>query len=152
MAFAALRDNRRAWEIMTMINPINHTSSSEAMKTYKVEPYVVAADIYALVPHAGRGGWTWYTGSAGWMYRLIVESLLGLKREGNKLRFMPCLPADWNGFELRYQYGKTIYHIAVSRADERKIEMEVTIDGEEQIEKMIPLVDDGREHKVEVLI
>ncbi|MGA2553691.1 MAG: cyclic beta 1-2 glucan synthetase, partial [Smithella sp.] len=152
MAFAALRDNRRAWEIMTMINPINHTGSSEAMKTYKVEPYVVAADIYALVPHAGRGGWTWYTGSAGWMYRLIVESLLGLKREGNKLRFMPCLPADWNGFELRYQYGKTIYHIAVSRADERKIEMEVTIDGEEQIEKMIPLVDDGREHKVEVLI
>jgi cellobiose phosphorylase len=151
MAFAALRDNRRAWEIMTMINPINHTSSSEAMKTYKVEPYVVAADIYALVPHAGRGGWTWYTGSAGWMYRLIVESLLGLKREGNKLRFTPCLPADWNGFELHYQYGKTIYHIAVSRADERKIEMDITIDGEEQIEKMIPLVDDGREHKVEVL-
>jgi cellobiose phosphorylase len=152
MAFAALRDNRRAWDIMTMINPINHTSSSEAMATYKVEPYVVAADIYALVPHAGRGGWTWYTGSAGWMYRLIVESLLGLKREGNKLRFMPCLPADWNGFGIRYRYGKTIYHIAVSRVDERKIEMEVTIDGEEQIEKMIPLVDDGKEHKVEVLI
>ena len=140
MAFAALRDNRHAWEIMTMINPINHTSSSEAMATYKVEPYVVAADVYALVPHAGRGGWTWYTGSAGWMYRLIVESLLGLKREGNKLRLIPCLPADWNGFGLRYRYGKTIYHIAVSRADERKIEMEVTIDGEEQIEKMIPLV------------
>jgi cyclic beta-1,2-glucan synthetase len=152
MAFAALRDNRRAWEIMTMINPINHTSSSEAMAIYKVEPYVVAADIYAPVPHAGRGGWTWYTGSAGWMYRLIVESLLGLKREGNKLRFMPCLPADWNGFGLRYRYGKTIYHIAVSRADERKIGMEVTIDGEEQIEKMISLVDDGKEHKVEILI
>ncbi|MFZ1982100.1 MAG: glucoamylase family protein [Smithella sp.] len=152
MAFAALRDNRHAWEIMTMINPINHTSSSEAMATYKVEPYVVAADVYALVPHAGRGGWTWYTGSAGWMYRLIVESLLGLKRDGNKLRLIPCLPADWNGFGLRYRYGKTIYHIAVSRADERKIEMEVTIDGEEQIEKTIPLVDDGREHKVDVLI
>lgn len=152
MAFAALRDNRRAWEIMTMINPINHTSSPEAIATYKVEPYVVAADIYALVPHAGRGGWTWYTGSAGWMYRLIVESLLGLKREGNKLRFMPCLPADWNGFGLHYRYGKTIYHIAVSRADERKIAMIVTIDGEEQIEKTIPLVDDGKEHKVEVLI
>ena len=71
---------------------------------------------------------------------------------GTKVRFMPCLPADWNGFELRYRYGKTIYHIAVSRADERKIGMEVTIDGEEQIEKMISLVDDGKEHKVEILI
>jgi cellobiose phosphorylase len=96
MAFAALGDNNRAWEILTMINPINHANYPEAMATYKVEPYVVAADVYAFAPHTGRGGWTWYTGAAGWMYRLIVEYLLGLKREGDKLFFAPCLPADWD--------------------------------------------------------
>ncbi|MBK5097895.1 MAG: cyclic beta 1-2 glucan synthetase, partial [Gemmatimonadetes bacterium] len=93
MAFAALGDSRRAWELLTMINPVNHASSPEGIATYKVEPYVVAADVYALSPHNGRGGWTWYTGSAGWMYRLIVESLLGLRLEVDKLRFAPCLPA-----------------------------------------------------------
>ncbi|MGP8153316.1 MAG: GH36-type glycosyl hydrolase domain-containing protein [Smithella sp.] len=152
MAFATLLDNRRAWEIMTMINPINHASSPEAMATYKVEPYVVAADIYAVVPHAGRGGWTWYTGSAGCMYRLIVESLLGLKREGDKLSFMPCLPADWNGFYIRYRYGKTIYHLAFTRAPNGENEMRVIVDGVEQKEKTIFLIDDGIEHKVDVII
>ncbi|MGD0279592.1 MAG: cyclic beta 1-2 glucan synthetase, partial [Smithella sp.] len=152
MAFAKLRDNRRAWEIMTMINPINHASSPEAMATYKVEPYVVAADIYALVPHAGRGGWTWYTGSAGWMYRLIVESLLGLRREGNKLSFTPCLPADWKGFSLHYRYGKAIYHIDFTREPYGEKEMKVIVDGIEQKEKIILLVDDGIGHKVDVII
>ncbi|MCX5850002.1 MAG: cyclic beta 1-2 glucan synthetase [Deltaproteobacteria bacterium] len=152
MAFAALEENRRAWEIMTMINPINHTSSSEAIYTYKVEPYVVAADVYALSPHTGRGGWTWYTGSAGWMYRLIVESLLGLKREGNKLCFMPCLPADWDGFSLDYRYGKTIYRIIISRAQNGEKETQVIIDGIKQSEKTIILLDDGQEHRVYVRI
>ena len=152
MAFAKLRDNRRAWEIMTMINPINHASSPEAMATYKVEPYVVAADIYALVPHAGRGGWTWYTGSAGWMYRLIVESLLGLRREENKLSFTPCLPADWKGFGIHYRYGKAIYHIDFTREPYGEKEMKVILDGVKQKEKMILLVDDGIEHKVDVII
>jgi len=150
MAFAALGDNRRAWEIMTMINPVNHARSSEAIATYKVEPYVVAADVYAFPPHTGRGGWTWYTGSAAWMYRLIVESLLGLKREGNKLRFTPCLPADWEGFKVHYRYRKTMYHIAVLSAQTGESEMKVTVDGVEQSEKAISLVDDGKEHKVEV--
>jgi cellobiose phosphorylase len=150
MAFAALGDNRRAWEIMTMINPVNHARSSEAIATYKVEPYVVAADVYAFPPHTGRGGWTWYTGSAAWMYRLIVESLLGLRLEGNKLRFTPCLPADWDGFNVHYRYRKTIYHIAILRAQTGEGETSVTVDGVEQSEKAIPLVDDGKEHKVEV--
>src|SRR5512139_3594532 len=79
MAFAALGDNQRAWELLTMINPANHGKSAADVAIYKVEPYVVAADVYAVSPHAGRGGWSWYTGSAGWMYRLIVESLLGLR-------------------------------------------------------------------------
>jgi cellobiose phosphorylase len=152
MAFATLGDNRRAWEIMTMINPVNHARSSEAVATYKVEPYVVAADIYALAPHIGRGGWTWYTGSAAWMYRLIVESLLGLKREGNKLRFTPCIPADWDGFRIHYRYQKTMYHIAVLPAQTGDGEMKVTVDGVEQSEGIILLTDDGKEHKVEVRI
>jgi hypothetical protein len=91
MAFARLGDNRRAWELFTMINPVNHARSAERAAIYKVEPYVVAADVYAVPPHTGRGGWTWYTGSAAWMYRLIVESLLGLELEVDKLRFVPCL-------------------------------------------------------------
>ena len=84
MAFAALGDSRRAWELFDMINPVNHADSAAAIATYKVEPYVVAADVYAVAPHTGRGGWTWYTGSAGWMYRLILESLLGLTLEGRQ--------------------------------------------------------------------
>ena len=75
----------------------------------------MAADVYALAPHTGRGGWTWYTGSAGWMYRLAVESLLGLRREGDKMRFAPCLPPGWPGSALRYRYGDTVYRIAVSQ-------------------------------------
>ena len=84
---------KRAWELFTLINPVTHGDTAEAIAVYRVEPYVVAADVYAVPPHTGRGGWTWYTGSAGWMYRLITESLLGLRLEVDKLRFAPCLPA-----------------------------------------------------------
>ena len=113
MAFAAMGDRERAWELATMINPVNHARTPEGMATYKVEPYVIAADVYALAPHTGRGGWSWYTGSAGWMYRLIVESLLGVTRERDCLRFAPCLPADWTGFTMRYRYRETTYEIAI---------------------------------------
>ena len=99
MAFAALGDSRRAWDLLAMINPVNHARSPEEVATYRVEPYVVAADVYACPPHTGRGGWTWYTGSAAWMYRLIVESLLGLRLEVDRLRFAPCLPADWKAIQ-----------------------------------------------------
>ena len=90
-------DNRRAWELFDLINPVRHARSPEETNIYKVEPYVVAADVYAVSPHVGRGGWTWYTGSAAWMYRLLVENLLGLKLEVNVLHFTPCLPAGWGG-------------------------------------------------------
>jgi cellobiose phosphorylase/uncharacterized membrane protein HdeD (DUF308 family) len=143
MAFAELGDARRAWELFSMINPVNHAKSAAAVATYKVEPYVMAADVYASPPHTGRGGWTWYTGSAGWMYRLAVESLLGLRLEGDKLRLAPCLPAHWQGYKLRYRYRDTLYRIAVVR------------DGSASIEHpghVIPLVDDRREHLVEVKI
>jgi cellobiose phosphorylase len=150
MAFAALGDSRRAWELSAMINPVNHARSAEAIAAYKVEPYVVAADVYALSPHTGRGGWTWYTGSAGWMYRLIVESLLGLRLEVDKLRFVPCLPADWEAFKVHYRYEETFYHIAVLHTRAGNGEMSVTVDGVEQHDGAIPLVDDRQEHYVEV--
>jgi cyclic beta-1,2-glucan synthetase len=152
MAFALLGDNRRAWELTGMINPINHGRSPEAIATYKVEPYAVAADVYALSPHTGRGGWTWYTGSAGWMYRLIVESLLGLRLSADRLGFAPLLPADWEGFKVHYRYRETVYHIAVVRMQNGDSTTSVTVDGALQPEKTIPLVDDHQEHSVEVRI
>jgi len=152
MAFAALGDRRRAWELFAMINPVNHARSPEGIATYKVEPYVVAADVYALPPHTGRGGWTWYTGSAGWMYRLIVESLLGLRLEVDKLRFAPCLPADWNTFLVHYRYRETVYNIAVLQELSGNGETRVIVDGVEQPDPAIPLVDDRKEHTVEVVV
>jgi cellobiose phosphorylase len=135
-----------------MINPLNHARSAAEIATYKVEPYVVAADVYALAPHTGRGGWTWYTGSAGWMYRLIMESLLGLKLEVDKLRFAPCLPADWKSFQVRYRYRQTVYHIAVLQTRLGNGENRLTVDGVERLDQAIPLVDDHLDHAVEVRI
>ncbi len=152
MAFAALGDRARAWELLSMINPLNHAESPEAIAIYKVEPYVMAADVYALSPHIGRGGWTWYTGSAGWMYRLIVESILGLRLEVDKLRFTPCLPADWQGFTMHYRYRETVYHIMVQSAPAQDGDTHVTVDGVEQPDNTIPLIDDHQEHTVEVRI
>jgi len=152
MAFAALGDSRRAWDLWAMINPVNHARSPEGIAIYKVEPYVVAADVYAVTPHIGRGGWTWYTGSAGWMYRLIVESLLGLTLEVDKLHVAPCLPADWKEFTLHYRYRETVYHITVLQISDRNDETSVTVDGVKQSDGTIPLVDDRQEHSVEVHI
>ncbi len=150
MAFARLGDNRRAWELFTIINPVNHAKSAEDIAIYKVEPYVASADVYALSPHVGRGGWTWYTGSAGLMYRLIVESLLGLRLEVDKLRFAPCLSSDWKAFKMHYRYRETVYHIAVLQKKTGNDEMSVTVDGVEQHDKTVSLVDDHLEHSVEV--
>ena len=147
MAFAELGDSERAWELMRMINPVNHGASAEDIAIYKVEPYVVAADVYAVPPHVGRGGWTWYTGSAGWMYRLAVESLLGLRREGDTLRVVPCIPADWPGYTIRYRHGDTSYSIRVHQTGAAP---RMTIDGIEQADLVIPLRDDGAGHIVEV--
>ncbi len=156
MAFAELGEGERAWELLRMINPVSHTRSAAAVATYKVEPYVVAADVYALSPHIGRGGWSWYTGSAGWMYRLIVESLLGLRRDGEQMHLAPCLPREWPGFSIRYRYRETTYHIAVTqtRADAslKSGVTGVTVDGVEHDDQAIALLDDRREHRVEVSV
>ncbi len=152
MAFAAVGDSRRAWELFDLINPVKHADSAAAIATYKVEPYVVAADVYAVAPHTGRGGWTWYTGSAGWLYRLILESLLGLRLEVDKLRFAPCLPPGWKDFKLRYCYRATVYHITVIQSPVAVDKTRVTVDGVEQQDEAICLADDRLEHAVEVRI
>jgi len=152
MAFARLGDNRRAWELFGIINPVNHGRTAEETAVYKVEPYVVAADVYAVPPHTGRGGWTWYTGSAAWMYRLILESLLGLSLEVDRLRFAPCLPAEWEGFTMHYRHRETVYHIKVVQTPTGSGPLCVRVDGLEQPGATIPLVDDHVEHWAEVRV
>jgi len=145
-----LGDSKRAWEIATMINPVNHTKSPEEVAKYRVEPYVIASDVYALPPHIGKGGWTWYTGSAGWMYRLIVESLLGLRLETDKLFIEPCIPSDWVSFKIHYRYRETIYRITVTQQHEDNTKLSIIADGAKCRDKFIRLVDDHQEHLAEV--
>jgi cellobiose phosphorylase len=152
MAFAALGESARAWELATLINPLHHAGTPESMATYKVEPYVVAADVYAIAPHTGRGGWTWYTGSAGWMYRLLLESLLGVRLEVDKLRFVPCLPEAWTGFTLDYRYRETVYRITLTQAPAGAAGAGVTVDGIGQAGDFIALVDDRQDHVAEVRV
>jgi cellobiose phosphorylase len=152
MAFAELGDSERAWELLRMLNPIRHGSSAEGVATYKVEPYVMAADVYAIAPHVGRGGWTWYTGSAGWTYRLIVESLLGVNLAGDKLTISPCLPNDWSSYQLRYRYRDTTYRITISQVGADGAACEVKVDGIAQSDQVIHLIDDRLEHAVEIMV
>ncbi len=145
MAFARLGNNERVWELLNMINPVNHGKTTAEIAIYKVEPYVLAADVYSREPHAGRGGWTWYTGSAGWLNRLITEFFLGLKQEGDKLKFVPCVPKEWESFKIHYRYKNTMYHIEFLQSDKAE-EMLVTVDGNIMEDKMITMQDDGVEH------
>jgi cellobiose phosphorylase len=151
MAFAALGDSHRAWELIGMINPVNHARTAEKAGIYKVEPYVVAADVYAVWPHTGRGGWTWYTGSAGWMYRLVVESLLGLRLEGDVLHVTPCWPPEWDSYMLHYRYRETEYEIKVSRSTSSGGATSFSVDGVAQKEGFLRLVNDGKRHEVEIV-
>ncbi len=151
MAFAMMGDAERAWELFAMLNPINHGSQPEAIDRYKVEPYVMCADIYGAPPHTSRGGWTWYTGAAGWMYRLTVETLLGLQLEADHLRIAPCIPAHWESYTIHYRYRETVYHITVKRLAEHPGEpARLTMDGIERTGNLIPLIDDRQDHTVEV--
>jgi cellobiose phosphorylase len=153
MAFALMGENERAWEIFNLLNPIHHGATPPQIATYKVEPYVVAADVYAVAPHLGRGGWTWYTGSAGWMYRLLIETLLGVNIEGDQLRLSPRFPKAWTTYKIHYRYRQTIYHITLTRlpADSTDMNM-LSLDGVAISTKTIPLRDDNQEHFVEMKI
>jgi cellobiose phosphorylase len=147
MAFAQMGNSERAWQLWSMINPVNHSLNADAVARYKVEPYVMAADVYSVAPHNGRGGWSWYTGSAGWAYRLLTESLLGITREGDKLSIRPLLPAAWPEVMIAYQHGSSHYRITVRRCDG---ESSLCLDGTPQPYGDIELIDDGREHRVDI--
>jgi cellobiose phosphorylase len=153
MAFALMGENDRAWELFALLNPIHHSGTPKQIATYKVEPYVIAADIYAVAPHTGRGGWTWYTGSAGWMYRLLIETLLGVNLEGDQLRVAPRLPRSWASYKIHYRYRQTVYHITITRLAADAAEAnQLFLDGIELAVKTVPLVDDRREHFVELKV
>jgi cellobiose phosphorylase len=138
MARAVMGDTGRAWELVAMLNPINHAADAAAAAVYMVEPYVMAGDIHASTLELGRGGWTWYTGASGWMYRLVVETLLGIHLEGESLRFDPHVPPGWESYEVHYRHGGSVYHITFKRG------------GSGPSGGSLQLVDDGREHDVEV--
>jgi cellobiose phosphorylase len=160
MAAAKLGDCDRAWDMFALINPLSHADREESIDRYRVEPYVVAADVYGVEPHAGRGGWTWYTGSASWMYRLIMESLLGIDQRADRWRIQPCLPHHWSHVELHFRYRETLYHVRIeSHADEHSRQSgstpqrrtQLILDGTEITDDFILLVDDRRPHEIVVL-
>ncbi|HEY2560967.1 MAG TPA: glucoamylase family protein [Caldimonas sp.] len=156
MALAALGERERAWALLEMINPVAHGSSAEGVARYKVEPYVMAADVYSVAPHTGRGGWSWYTGSAGWMYRLVVESLLGIRlvtsADGARLVVAPCLPAAWAHCTVQYRYRATLYEIEVLQHDGDGERRELRLDGVLQAGDALPVVDDRHLHRVQLIL
>ena len=153
MAFALLGEHDRAWELFNLLNPVHHGATPAEIATYKVEPYVVAADVYALAPHTGQGGWTWYTGSAGWMYRLLVETLLGAHLEGDQLRLTPRLPKSWTTYKIHYRYRQTVYHITITRRSANAAGPDqLLLDGNLLAGSVLPLADDRREHTVELTV
>lgn len=150
MAYAAMGDKKRTWELLSLINPVNHGRTASEVAQYKVEPYVIAADVYAQPLHLGRGGWTWYTGSAGWMYQLITEWLIGIRRKADALYIEPCIPADWDSVKIDYQFKDTVYHILLEQKQgtgSRKI----LINGVEQNEDHVLLKDDAAEYNVTLI-
>jgi cyclic beta-1,2-glucan synthetase len=150
-ALAQLGNGDEAVELFHMLNPINRTRSAADVEQYKVEPYVIAADVYAHPMHLGRGGWTWYTGSAAWMHRLGIEFILGLKRRGDAFAVEPTIPAGWPGYTITWRWGKSEYEIVVTNPDRccRGVAA-ATIDGNEVDPAAIPLRDDGGRHRVEI--
>ncbi len=153
MAFALLGKSEKAWELFTLLNPVHHGGTPEQIATYKVEPYVAAADVYAVEPHTGRGGWTWYTGSAGWMYRLLVETLLGVHLENNHIRLEPRFAPGWNSYKVHYRYQQTVYHITIMRVGhEPDAQAGLVLDGQSLEGSAIPLTNDLAEHFAELRI
>src|SRR5262249_18713300 len=130
LATALRRYGDRAFQLFQMINPLTHAGTREQIETYKVEPYVVAADVYTAIGHLGRGGWTWYTGSASWMYRIGLEAILGFRKEGNTLTIEPCVPVDWREFRIDYRYGSARYTVVFSNPDGAETgTLEASLDG-----------------------
>ena len=134
-----------------MLNPIHHSDDPARTTRYRVEPYVVAADVYGEPPHIGRGGWTWYTGSSAWLYRLGVEAILGIRKVNGALEITPCIPKEWAGFKAELKCGRTSYRITVENpARVCRGVVEISLDGQEHVLGPIALVDDGETHEVVV--
>jgi cyclic beta-1,2-glucan synthetase len=153
MALAQLGCGDEAAEIFHMLNPINHTRTPADVDRYQTEPYVVAGDIYARAPWVGRGGWTWYTGSAGWMYRAGLESILGLTLLGHTFQLDPCIPASWPSFTIAWRHRSTRYEIEVQNPARRCRGVEsADLDGAAVDPSAIPLVDDGGVHRLSVVL
>ena len=153
IAYSLLGDGERAGELFALLNPINHSSTRAGLHKYKVEPYVAVADVYAVPPHTGRGGWTWYTGSAGWMYRAGLESILGFKLESSHLRIDPCVPRWWRDFEITYRRGRAVYRIKVENPlGVNRGVVSVEVDGALQPNGAIDLTDDEKTHNVRIVM
>jgi cyclic beta-1,2-glucan synthetase len=153
IAFAMLGDGDRAGELFGLLNPINHSSTRAGLHKYKVEPYVAMGDVYAVPPHTGRGGWTWYTGSAGWMYRSAVEYILGFKLAGDRLRIEPCIPRGWREFEITYRRNGTTYRIKVENPHALNSGVaSLELDGVIQANGEVLLSNDGLTHQVRVVM
>jgi len=150
MAFALRGDHERAWELFQLVNPVRHGGDAAHVATYRSEPYVIAADVYGAAPHTGRGGWTWYTGSAGWAYRLLAETLLGVNRRGETLHLSPRLPKAWNTMKVHYRFRQTVYHITYTRRPASEAPYNGQLDGQPLEGAVLPLTDDRREHWVEI--
>jgi cyclic beta-1,2-glucan synthetase len=151
LATALRGDGTRAFELFQMLNPLTHTLTRDEVATYKVEPFVVPADVYTAAGHLGRGGWTWYTGSASWMYRVGLEAILGFRKIGDRLEIQPIVPVAWPEYAITYRYGKTTYDIVVYDPGAiRSDEVELEIDGRPAEGCSIRLVDDGASHEVRV--
>jgi cyclic beta-1,2-glucan synthetase len=152
-AYAELGQGDYAESLFQMINPIYHAESREKADHYKVEPYVIAADVYSVPPHTGRGGWTWYSGSSGWMYRLGLEVILGLRQEGKFLVVDPCIPKSWTSYEISYRHDETSYQIRVENPNGvNQGVRQVILDGKALSDGKLPLANDGHSHKVRVLM
>lgn len=149
MALAQMGETEQAWELFSLLNPVNHGATPASIETYKAEAYVVAADVYGVEPHTGRGGWSWYTGSAAWMYRLLTETLLGIHREGPKLRLAPHPQSSWDSYKIHYRYQSTVYHIHFTKGSPRLPAGTVRLDGVKVADGTFLLTDDHREHNVE---
>jgi cellobiose phosphorylase len=153
LALTKMGEGNKAVELFHMLNPINHTRTESEVIRYKVEPYVMAADVYAINPHIGRGGWTWYTGAAGWMFQVGIESILGFNLSDNKLVFEPCIPRNWPGYRIEYRYKSTPYIINILNPQHNVTGVKKVIyDGINIEDKIICLVDDGKEHLVDVIM
>ena len=145
MALIKIGAKDKAYEYYQMINPINRSLTKKDVMRYKVEPYVIAADIYSNPSNPARGGWTWYTGSAGWFYNIAITEILGIKKEGNILHFKPNVPSTWKNFEVEYRYKDTLYKIKVNLDSKTK---GISVDGDKIAKNYITLKNDKRIHAV----